>query len=134
MPANAKIEIQIGFSDKYSSNAILKKVIKIAEDVSDRIKIKKTLLKTEASRGNKNNLLIKKLKLTIQSNYNEEVEIRAVKGYSDMKHFPTKNICLYGPGEGKNAHSIDEQYSLGKMPEVVYNMLIFILDWCNEAK
>ena len=27
-----------------------------------------------------------------------------------MRHFPTQNICLYGPGGGNNPHAIDEYY------------------------
>ena len=54
--------------------------------------------------------------------------------HCDMRHFPTQNICLYGPGGGKNPHGIDEHYFLDQIPVVARNIFDLVLEWCNELK
>jgi acetylornithine deacetylase/succinyl-diaminopimelate desuccinylase-like protein len=96
--------------------------------------IKEFKLKTAAYRTDRNNPLITTLKNIIESNSNKEVLTTAVTGHCDMRHFPTQNICLYGPGGGKNPHGIDEYYFLEQMPVVARNIFDLVLEWCNELK
>lgn len=134
VPSNTKLEIQIGFSDKYSPDEVIQKLKEISGNMSNRIKIEESIFKTPAYRTNKDNPLITKLKTIIERNSNKEVLTFAVTGHCDMRHFKTKNICLYGPGGGKNAHGIDEHYFLEQMPFVVRNIIELVFEWCNEVK
>lgn len=79
----------------------------------------------------KDNPLITLLRRIIESKTHREVNMKIVDLWCDMRHFPTKNICLYGPGGGKNPHSENEYYFLSHMPIVAQNILDFILEWCN---
>lgn len=134
VPADANLGIQIGFSDKYSPDNIIERVKNIAGNISNRITTKESKLKTPAYRTVRDNPLITKLKKIIERNSNKEVLTVAVTGHCDMRHFPTQNICLYGPGGGKNPHAIDEYYFLSHMPIVLKNILDLTLEWCNEVK
>ena len=133
VPANAKLEIQIGFSNKHTPDEIINHVIRVAKNISERIIVKEGLLKTPACKKI-DNLLIKKLKAIIKRNMGINVLTTAVTGHCDMRHFPTENICLYGPGGGKNPHGLNECYFLEEMPKVANSLLDFILEWCNELK
>lgn len=134
VPAEAKLEIQIGFSCRYSPDDIIEKVKNMAGDISNRITVKESKLKTPAYRTDRDNLLITKLKKIIEENSNKEVLTNAVTGHCDMRHFPTQNVCLYGPGGGKNPHGIDEYYFLEQMPIVAKNIFDLVWYWCNELK
>ena len=133
VPSQAKIEAQIGFPDKMMPDEIIKKVKEIINGISDRIKTTENLLKTNAYRTDRHNPLIKKLKSIVERNSKKEVKTVAVTGHCDMRHFMTPNICLYGPGGGKNAHGIDEYYILDQLPTVTKNIIDFVLEWCNET-
>jgi acetylornithine deacetylase len=134
VPANAKLEIQIGFSDSYTPDEIVEKIGGLANSVSKRINIRESLLKARAYKTDKKNQLITKLETIIEKNSTKEAQTVMVTGCCDMRHFPTKNICLYGPGGGKSPHGIDEYYFLDHMPMVAKNILDFVFAWCNERK
>jgi acetylornithine deacetylase len=134
VPAEAKLQIQIGFSDRYSPEGILDEVKRIAASTSNRITTKESILKTPACRTDRDNPLIERLRRIIERNSNKEALTIAVTGHCDMRHFPTQNVCLYGPGGGKNPHGIDEYYFLEQMPVVGKNIFDLVLEWCNEPK
>lgn len=134
VPFNASIKIQIGFPAGHSPDSIVREVSKIASEVSDRIGVRAGLLKTRAYKSDKNSLLIKKLSSIIEKNSGKKARIVPVTGHCDMRHFPTGDICLYGPGGGKNAHGADECYYLDEMKKVVRNITDFVLEWCNGTK
>jgi acetylornithine deacetylase len=134
VPADATLEIQIGFSDRYTPDEIIEKVGGLANSVSERITIRESLLKAKAYKTDKKNQLVAQLKTIIERNSRKEAQTVVVTGCCDMRHFPTKNICLYGPGGGKSPHGIDEYYFLDHMPMVARNILDFALAWCNERK
>ncbi len=134
VPAEAKLEIHLGFSEYFTPEQIFSRVKEIANSISERIQVKEALLKTPAFRTDADSYLIGKLKKTIEKNSNKEVLVIPITGFSDMRHFKTKNVCLYGPGGGKNPHGINEHYFLEQMPNVVKNLTDFILEWCNEPK
>lgn len=134
VPENTKIEVQIGFNDMFSIDEIFKQVRNIALKLSDRITVSKGLLQAPYFIGNKKSTLINSLKDIIEKNSNKEVLTVPVTGHCDMKHFGISNVCLYGPGGGKNAHSNNEFYILEQMPLVAKNIIDFILGWCNEKR
>ncbi len=134
VPANAKLEIQIGFSNGYTPDEMIERVRGLASSVSQRINIRESLLKAEAYKTDKENQLITKLKTIIEKNSKKEAQTVLVTGCCDMRHFQTRNICLYGPGGGKNPHGIDEYYFLDHMPLVAQNILDFVFEWCNELR
>lgn len=134
VPAEANLQLQIGFSDTYCPEDIINMVVDIAHKISGRITIIQSLLRTPAYKTNKDNNLILKLKSIIERNHEEEVKLIPVTGHCDMRHFKTENICLYGPGGGKNPHGINEHYFLEHMPKIARNILDFVLAWCNEPK
>jgi acetylornithine deacetylase len=134
VPAEARLEIQIGFSDRFSPEEIISNIREIARQISDRIVVQRSLLHTNAYKSNRDNHLITALKEVIEKNTKKEVLIVPVTGHCDMRHFQTENICLYGPGGGKNAHGIDEHYFLDQMPIVAKNILDFVIVWCNKPK
>ena len=134
VPANADIAIQIGFSDKFEPHDIVEMARELARNLSDRITVDDFRLKTEAYRGNKRSRLVSMLKNIVEMNTGKEVRLVAGTGHCDMRFFPTDNICLYGPGGGKNPHGRDEHYFLDHMPIVARNLIDFILEWCNEPK
>lgn len=134
VPAEASLKLQIGFPDKYSPDEIIEKTKEIAGEVSERITIRKGLLKTPAYKTDPANPLLSELKSIIQENSGKEVSVTAVTGYCDMRHFPIENICLYGPGGGKNAHGIDECYYSDELKTVAKNIICFVLRWCNKPK
>lgn len=132
VPASARIEIQVGFSDQYSVDEMHRQIVEIADNTSEMIIIRESF-QTNAYKVDRRNQLITKLKAIIEKNSGKDVSVVPVTGHCDMRHFPTPNICLYGPGGGKNPHGIDEYYFLEKMPQVTKNILDFILEWCNEV-
>ena len=134
VPADATLEMQVGFSDRYTPDEMIEKVGALAHRVSERITIRESLLKAQAHKTDKKNQLVAKLKTIIERNSQKEAQTIVVTGCCDMRHFPTENICLYGPGGGKNPHGIDEYYFLDHMPMVAKNILDFVLEWCNERK
>ncbi len=134
VPAEARLQIQIGFSDRYSPDGILERVKGIAASISDRITTSESMLKTPAYRTDRDNPLIAKLKKIIGRNSHKEVLTTAVTGHCDMRHFRTKNICMYGPGGGKHSHGIDEYYFLSHMPIVAKNILELTIEWCSEPR
>lgn len=134
IPSKAKIEFQIGFNHTYEPDHILKKVTEIAASISDRIQIRESILKTPAYKTTIDNPLISQLQTIIEKNIHQKTAPICVTGHADMRHFPTQNICLYGPGKGTNAHSINEHYDFRQMPQVTQNIMEFILKWCNEKK
>jgi len=109
-------------------------VADIARGISDRISVRQYLLETPAFKTKQDNNLILKLKSIIENNHGKEVKLVPVTGHCDMRHFKTENICLYGPGGGKNPHGVDEHYFLEHLPQVTRNILDFALEWCNELK
>ena len=134
VPADATLEMQVGFSDRYTPDEMIEKVGGLAHRVSERITIRESLLKAQAHKTDKKNQLVAKLKTIIERNSQKEAQTIVVTGCCDMRHFPTENICLYGPGGGKNPHGIDEYYFLDHMPMVAKNILDFVVEWCNERK
>lgn len=134
VPSHAKMEVQIGFPDDRAVEEILASVTAIAKSVHAGIEVQVGILKTPAFRGYKHNSLVKQLNSVIEVNTGRRAQEVAVSGHCDMRHFPTRNICLYGPGGGKNAHGIDEYYHLDQMPVVAANLLDFLHEWCNEPK
>ncbi|MCM3900472.1 MAG: M20/M25/M40 family metallo-hydrolase [Pyrinomonadaceae bacterium] len=133
VPDKAEIQIQIGFGPNLLPEEILLMVRRIATDISDRIQVNQGLLATPACAVPADNLLIHTLKSVIERNSGKEVRTAAVTGHSDMRHFSTQNICLYGPGAGWNAHGIDEAYRLDDMAIVARNLAEFTIDWCGVS-
>lgn len=134
VPSCAKMEVQIGFPDEISPDELIKRVTAIAKSVDANIQVGENLLKTPAYKTSRDNNLVKKLQSFISNNSGKEALAVAVTGHCDMRHFPTPDICLYGPGGGKNAHGIDEYYFLDQMPRVAINLLDFLHEWCNEPR
>lgn len=134
VPSYARMEVQIAFPDEISPDELIKRVTAIAKSVDDKIQVSESLLKTPAYKTSRDNNLVKKLQSVISNNSGKEALAVAVTGHCDMRHFPTPDICLYGPGGGKNAHGIDEYYFLDQMPRVTENLLDFIHKWCNELR
>ena len=132
VPSKAEIYLQIGFPHIVTPDDMIEKLVEISTSISNRIKLSVNLLKTPAFIASKDNYLINKLKSIIERNSKKEVMTIAVTGHCDMRHFKTPNICLYGPGGGKNAHGIDEYYMLDQMPIVAKNLIDLVLEWCNE--
>jgi len=131
VPSFAKMEVQIGFPDSISVEDLVKKLTTVVNSVYEKVQIRENILKTPPFTADRNNVLIKKLRSFIVNSGKAANEV-AVSGHCDMRHFPTPNICLYGPGGGKSAHGIDEYYLLDQMPVVTANLLDFICEWCNE--
>lgn len=134
VPSKALLQIQVGFPEQHTPQAMMSMLEDLGRCTSERIKVRQDILATPAFRTDPNNSLITKLKDVIQHNSGKEVLTVPVTGHCDMRHFPTSNICLYGPGAGKNAHGIDEYYVLDQLPVVAKNLLDFALIWCNEEK
>ncbi len=134
VPSKAELKIQISFPPPFTPDKIFDMACSIALSLSNRIFVEKGLLLTQAYATNRDAELIKKLSVIVEKNTQKECLIVPVTGHCDMRHFPTKNICLYGPGGGKNAHGINEYYMLEQMPVVAKNILDFINDWCNESR
>lgn len=134
VPSSAELMLQISFPPPFTPQEIAQKVREIAFLISERIVVKEGLLSTPSFKTNPNSALIKNLSTIIEKNSGKACLSVPVTGHCDMRHFPTQNICLYGPGGGKNAHGIDEYYMLDQMPIVAYNLLEFIVKWCNETR
>lgn len=134
VPSCARMEVQIGFPGEISPEELIRRVTAIAKSVDDKIQVSENLLKTPAYKTARDNNLVKKLQSVISNNSGKEVLVMPVTGHCDMRHFPTPDICLYGPGGGKNAHGIDEYYFLDQMPRVATNLLDFLHEWCNEPR
>ncbi len=132
-PFDIKIEMQIGFSH-IDSSIIFNEINKMALNISKKIYVKKSTMETNQFIGDKNSDFIKLLQNTITKNSNEIVNVVPAQGYSDMRHFKTKNVCMYGPGKGANNHAIDEYYDLNDMPIVAQNIIEFCMNWCNLKK
>lgn len=133
VPASATLHVQIGFPGEVTPDEILVAIQDIASNISDRISVHEFLLRTEACKVPADSALVSAMKSIIEENAKKEALTVAVTGHCDMRHFPTENICLYGPGGGKNPHGIDEHYFLEHMPVVAGNILRFIIEWCNET-
>ncbi len=134
VPSRAKLEIQIGFPPPLTPEGINKKVKDIAKSISNNIKITLNENSNLPFIVDKNSEFIKKLEEKIKISNKDELKKFCVTGHSDMQYFKTENVCLYGPGGGKNPHGIDEFYFISEMPKVVKNIILFLLDWCNENK
>ena len=134
VPSSALMQMQVGFPADHTPQAMMAMLEELGRSISGRIKVQQGILTTPAFQADPNNSLITKLKAIIEGNSGKEVLKVPVTGHCDMRHFPTPNICLYGPGAGKNAHGIDEYYMLDQIPVVTNNLLDFVLMWCNEIK
>jgi len=133
-PKKVVIKLQIGFGPDKTCEEIIDDIKNICKKIDEAVIVKEYLLKTSSYKTNKNNYLINKLKKTILKNTGCNPEIVAVSGHCDMRHFKTENICLYGPGGGKNAHCSGEYYMLEHFPIVGECILDFIMEWCNETR
>jgi len=133
-PLKTIIKMQIGFGNEINVDEIFNDVKKICLKIDDTIKVNKYLLKTSAFKTSKKNNLIKKLSAVIYDTINIKPEIVAISGHCDMRHFKTENICLYGPGGGKNAHCSGEYYILDHLPIIAECILNFVMEWCNETR
>jgi len=134
VPSIALLQMQVGFPEQHTPQTMMSLLEDLGRCTSERIKIQQDILATPAFRTDPKNSLITKLKDVIHHNSRKEVLTVPITGHCDMRHFPTSNICLYGPGAGKNAHGIDECYMLDQLPIVAKNLLDFALIWCNEEK
>jgi acetylornithine deacetylase len=134
VPSSAKLEIQAGFSGRSTPDEIILMISDIAKKISPKINVKEGLLKTASYKAKKDNQLISALKTIIENNLQKEVSVVPVTGHCDIRHFPTGNICLYGPGGGENPHGVDESYQLDEMPKVAVNIVELVMGWCNESK
>ena len=132
VPALAELQIQIGFGPELEPMGVLQIAGELANNISERIKVNQGLLSTPACIVPKDGELICKLKSIIEKNSGKEVRTQVVTGHSDMRHFRTNNICLYGPGAGWNAHGVDERYNLSDMAVVARNLIEFAIDWCGS--
>ena len=58
----------------------------------------------------------------------------AITGFCDLHQHslrrPTPG-CLFGPGGGGGAHSVDEFFDLNDLAPVTRTALAFVLDWCG---
>ncbi len=133
VPAEASLQIQIGFGPELQPSEVLRIVKQIASDISDRIDVRQGFLETPAVMVPSDSELISKLKPIVEKNSGKEVRTQTVTGHCDMRHFRTNNICLYGPGAGWNPHGIDECYRLSDMPVVARNLVELVIAWCEIA-
>ena len=133
VPASAEMKIQVSFPPPWLPDLILAEVQRRAAAISDRIEIRPGLLQAPPFSVAKSEL-VADLRNVIQKHASAPVLLMTVSGHCDMRHFQTPNVCLYGPGGGKNPHGIDEYYHLDHLPFVAANILEFTLDWCNRKR
>lgn len=131
VPSKAIMEIQIGFPESFTPEEVSNHIKVISNKLSGKIVVREKLLKVPAFKGSKNNQLIHTLEDVIKRNSGKEVEKFEISGHCDMRLFNTPNVCLYGPGRGKNPHGLNECYFLDQMSIVAKNILEFALLWCN---
>lgn len=133
VPVEGKLEVQIGFAH-LSPDEVFTRVTEIARQCSERISLSKGLLQAPPSQVPPDGTLISMLRATIERFSENPVQVVAVTGHCDMRHFGTADVCLYGPGGGGNPHGINEYYLLDHMPKVARNILLFAFDWCNQRR
>jgi len=94
-------------------------------------------LKTNPVVGLKNNPVVEGIYHSIKTLRNKDVQIIPVTGHGDLRHFlnhkPVIPACLYGPGQGANAHVENEYYVIDQMREVAQNIASFISLWWNNS-
>ena len=134
VPSRATLKIQVGFPSQHTPEEIFDIVKTLSGQVSERIQVTLSSLKTNAHQTEPDGKLIKDLQTIIEQESGSQVPLTTVTGHCDMRFFPTKDICLYGPGGGKNPHGIDEYYILDHLPIVAQRLIHFALRWCNETK
>jgi len=95
-------------------------------------------LKTDPVVGPALNPVTQGIRQTIKRLRNKEAQIIPVTGHGDIRHFfnhPSAiPACLYGPGQGANAHVENEYYVADQLREVAQNIVSFILTWWNHEK
>ena len=64
----------------------------------------------------------------------QPLEPIAITGFCDLHQHglrqPTPG-CLFGPGSGGGAHSVDEYFNLDDLAPVTKTVLAFVIDWCG---
>ena len=133
VPATVVMDLQIGFPDRHSYKDLLDIVIWHASQISNQIEVK-LKLGIPAFRGYPDSSLSSTLSSIVFKNTHEKIQRTAVTGHCDMRHFPVPDICLYGPGGGKNPHGIDEYYMVDHIPIVSKNIFDLAIGWCNELR
>lgn len=133
VPVDARLQLQIGFAGVKPKD-ILSRLQRIAALVSDRITVSPGTLQVAAWDASQGNRMVGALREVVEHYGEQELRLQAVTGHCDMQYFPTPDVCLYGPGGGKNPHGVDEVYFLDHMPIVARNLIDLALRWCNQPK
>jgi acetylornithine deacetylase/succinyl-diaminopimelate desuccinylase-like protein len=58
----------------------------------------------------------------------------AITGFCDLHQHGLNRAtpgCLFGPGGGGGAHSVDEFFDLNDLAPVTKTAIAFVLDWCG---
>ena len=67
----------------------------------------------------------------------QPLEPIAITGFCDLHQHslrqPTPG-CLFGPGSGGGAHSVDEYFNLDDLAPVTKTVLAFVIDWCGVVE
>ncbi|WP_167525512.1 M20 family metallopeptidase [Roseomonas genomospecies 6] len=134
VPAMAELSVQMGFPPPASTTGMMETVEALAASLSPRIMVEPWLLMREPYRGDPAAPLIRKLQGIVQANGSGECQVMSITGYTDMAAFGTPNVCLYGPGGGRNSHGVDEHYFLDHMASVARNLALFAADWCSSPR
>jgi acetylornithine deacetylase len=134
VPAQAVLHLQIGFAPPQSAECVFGRIKDIAASLSDRIVVEAGPVSREPYRGKPDSLFIRDLKAIADRHSQEPLQVVPVSGYTDMGAYRTADICLYGPGGGRNAHGVDEHYILDHMLPVARNIVQFALSWCNRRR
>ncbi|MBF0166137.1 MAG: M20/M25/M40 family metallo-hydrolase [Alphaproteobacteria bacterium] len=134
VPAQAEVHLQAGFAPPQTIEGTMAWFRSVAERMSDRIEVAPGPVFRPPHAGDPKSPLIRELAALVDQRAAEPTQIVPITGYTDMPFFKTPNVCLYGPGGGRNAHGIDECYLLDHMLPVVQNLVAFAFHWCQQRK
>lgn len=121
VPDEARIGIDIRYTEKDDVNKILKRIKKI-KDLQIRIAQKQPILNTD-----KKNAQLKKLQKTAQKITKQKIDFGKETGSSDIRFFANKKIPAadFGPN-GTGFHGKNEQVSIKSMENIYKSLKAFI--------